>query len=472
MYKKNRLSTRKQNLNMHIKIQEKFVTLPSDIHIEHLLEKVDQNYVFDAGSIGIQYVFEKKIDHALLMTSLIELLKEYPALAGRADFKKMKVTRKGKGIPFIVVDNHPDNIYMYSRAGCVQRNRTEFVLEPKRQLVEKGKAPLMCVKLTNFVSGGCILGITISHALLDATGFHLVVHRWSKIFKEIEEIGSYQSDAETKLIYGRRSLFTFGTNRRKKQLFQDIKSHGIPKPIKFKGFFGSILENLMLRVLDKDKLADRELIHFNKEQVHQIKEIVTRESGKDWITTNEAISAHILKIMSELQYADKTLKKIQIVSGIDIRGRINHETADKQARFAGNALFIYSFTAQLGKNFHEATRGEIAAFLKQSFAKITAESLQTDLDVVYDCMRLGYSYPGVDFRVPIQELNNQSKMPVYEVDFGAGKPLRVIPQDVGDNILLFPSRDGGMEVYLQDSMNTKQQKKLFTSEWQSKLYDF
>ncbi len=457
---------------MCIKIKEKFVTLPSGICIEHSLEKIDQNYVFiTGGNIGCQYVFEKKINYTLLMTSLIELLKEYPALAGRADFKKMKVLEYEKGIPFVVVDNHPDNIDNYSSAGCIQRNRTEFVLEPKRALVAKGKAPLMGVKLTNFASNGCILGITINHALLDAKGFHQVINRWSKIFKEIEATGSYQSDTKTKLIYDSRSLFIFGTNRGKKQLFQDMKAQGIPKPIKFKGLFGSVLKNVMLKVLGKARRADRELIYFNKEQVSQIKETVTRESGEDWITTNEAVGAHILKIMSELQHANKILKKIQIVSDIDIRGRINYETADKQARFAGNAIFLYSFTAQLGKSFHEATRGEIASFLRQSFAKITAKSLRTNLDAVYDGLRLGYNYPSVNFRIPIQTLNNQSKLPVYEVDFGTGKPLRVIPQDVGDNILFFPSRDGGMEIYLKDPINTKRQKKLLTPEWQSKFYD-
>lgn len=457
---------------MCIDIKKKFLPLPQGIHIEHSLETTDHNYVLYSNSIGVQYVFEKKINHDSLMNALTKLLKEYPALAGRADFKKMKVIRKGKGIPFTMVNNHPDNIDMYRKAGCIQRNRAEFVSEPKRILIEKGKAPLMCIKLTNFASGGCILGITINHALLDAKGFHLVVHRWSRIFTEIAANRSYQNDLNNKLIYGRRSLFTFGSNRGKKKLFQDMRSCGIPKPVNFKGFFGRILKNFMLKVLDNAKRADRELIYFSKEQVARIKETVTKESGEDWITTNEALSAHILKIMSELQYGDKKLDKIQILSGIDIRGRIHHETVDQQARFAGNAFYVYSVTAELGKDFHRANRGEIAAFLKRSFAEITAENLQTDLDAVYDCLRLGYNYPGVDFRIPVHQLNNQSKLPVYDVDFGAGKPLRVIPQDIGDNILFFPARDGGIEVYLQDPMNTERQKKLLTPQWQSEFYDF
>ena len=63
-------------------------------------------------------------------------------------------------------------------------------------------------------------------------------------------------------------------------------------------------------------------------------------------------------------------------------------------------------------------------------------------------------------------------MPVYDVSFGGQKPIRIYPQDVGDNIMFFPAPNGGIEVYIRDIVNPGGQQKLLTPEWQERIFDF
>ncbi len=319
--------------------------LPKGVNIHHRLDFIDRNYCKMTTSIGVQYVFESKIDTELLKKSLTELLKEIPALAGRADFTAMEVSQQNNGMPFVVVNNHPGTASDYGQVGKTQRNRTDFVIEPKREKIYKCAAALMCVKISNFVAGGCILGVTVSHALMDAFGFHIVVARWSKIFNELKKNGRYvPNNNHSKLISG-RSLLSFGTDRDKKKLFKDREKAGIPKPINFNGIRGKLSKYFLLKALDRVKRTDRELTYFSKEQTGRLKQVVAKESGGPWVTTQEALSAHLAKVMSELRFGEKYITKMQLINLVNIRGRVNLENEEKHALFAGNAMFVYSTIA-------------------------------------------------------------------------------------------------------------------------------
>lgn len=46
-------------------------------------------------------------------------------------------------------------------------------------------------------------------------------------------------------------------------------------------------------------------------------------------------------------------------------------------------------------------------------------------------------------------INNFSKFPIYSVDFGNGIPIRAIPHNLGDSMLIWPAppEQGGLEIY-------------------------
>ena len=67
-------------------------------------------------------------------------------------------------------------------------------------------------------------------------------------------------------------------------------------------------------------------------------------------------------------------------------------------------------------------------------------------------------------------VNNQSKMRVYDIFFDGAKPQRIIPQDVGDNIMFFPMPCGGVEVYLRDVQDGSRTKLLYEPYWRNRIY--
>ena len=52
-------------------------------------------------------------------------------------------------------------------------------------------------------------------------------------------------------------------------------------------------------------------------------------------------------------------------------------------------------------------------------------------------------------RPTIAHINNFSKLRIYDIDFGSGKPVSVIPHNLSDQVLIWPALPvkGGLEVY-------------------------
>jgi len=239
---------------MKLSTSSSIIEVPKGATISHRLDCISKNYAQLTPNIDVQYVFEQKIDTGILKKSLIELIKHMPSLAGRADFKAMKVCGKKSGVPFVVIDNYPSCAKEYGQLGDIQRNRREFVITPTSSNITKGKAPLMGVKVTNFSRGGCILGITISHVLTDAYGFHILVHHLSSIFMQIKE-GTYSANLQQeKIIFG-PPISKFGKNRSEKALALDMEKARWVKPLGFGGILGKWKEKLTekLYILPKSK---------------------------------------------------------------------------------------------------------------------------------------------------------------------------------------------------------------------------
>lgn len=437
------------------------IPLPDGAVIDHDLTKLDENYVNSGNSIGISYLFERALSAETLRVSLTQLLAEYPALAGRADFTAMRVSGDDPSVYFEHVTEFGGSAQDYAAPDHVIHNRLDFVHEPRRKDIECGTAPLMCVRLTEFKDGGCALGVTINHGLMDAWGFHKIMRRWSEIIT-----GHNGDECPVMNAYP----YAFKTDRTPKEILADIKAVGMTKPLNFKTPMGRFIKWAMYGMLDKIRARDREMIYLSPEQITVLKKTVHAESGLEWISTNVALSAHIIHAILPLQRSSKTTT-LGIGNVINIRGRTDPQTRAAQNAFAGNALLIHITEKTYDKPVVELMRGEIARELRAAFDALTEDRITRDMSNIVDSLEAGYGYPGLNLLAPIMAVNNQSKFDVYGVDFGAGRPLRVIPQDVGDHIMIFPSYDGGAEVYIRDFTSLKRQKELREPEWQARLFD-
>jgi len=61
-----------------------------------------------------------------------------------------------------------------------------------------------------------------------------------------------------------------------------------------------------------------------------------------------------------------------------------------------------------------------------------------------------FKLPDMHAKKPtVAYINNFSKLPIYDLDFGSGKPQFVIPHNLYDQVVIWPAypEKGGVEVY-------------------------
>ena len=443
------------------------IHLPDGFDVCHDVSDIDENHLLYGNFIGLQYVFKSTLDERCLTKSIGALVLSFPALAGTFDAKNQTIIKRTETLS-LEVKNSTGSYLDHSHIGTVQSDRCQLVSEPRRRDVLAGRAPLSTYTLTKFEGGGCILGIAISHVLTDAAGFHILVRRLAQYYSayaedRVPEIVPITSDLD---------VFAFGATRDQSETITSLKQSGLKTPMKIKGLFGLALRNIIIIAMDRMAKNRRVVIYFSNEHLQQLKQTVLEESGEDWISTNTALSAHFTRLMATLMYRDKAKKQVKIGQLLDLRGRYFDADRDRQDSFVGNAILIHTSKAQFHDGLQHTSRGKLARWFKNNISQIDATTLQTRLDLIADCLRHGYSYVGLEMSDPMIALNNQSKMPVYASKFGAAEPVRVIPQDVGDNIMFFPTRDGGIEVYIRDILKPKRQDQLLTDTWQKRVFDF
>ncbi|NNC37825.1 MAG: hypothetical protein EX271_00665 [Acidimicrobiales bacterium] len=429
---------------------------------------IDENHLLYGNFLGVQYVFKDALDPECLAGALYDLFFHYPALAGVYNQTNSSIIEYSDGIKLQVIEDIRGSFTDHCKFGTVQSDRSNFVDEPNRRDVLGGKANLTSCKLSIFKDGGCNLGLAISHVLVDAAGFHLLANQLARFYTH----RSNKTEAVASPAVYDLDVFTFGTDRSRSETIAALDEADLKKPMKIRGLIGGLLKNIIVKALDGMAKNNRVVIHFTANDVARLKQKVLEESSEDWISTNVALSAHFTKIMAMLMYGDKPKSKVQIGQLLDLRGRYFDQNSDQQNDYVGNAILIHTSKPEFADGIQNTSRGSLAKWFKSNLSGINADYLKTRLDLIADCLRLGYSYPGLELKDPMIALNNQSKMPVYDLEFGGNAPQRVIPQDVGDNIMFFPTPDGGIEIYIRDILNPKRQQLLLTNEWQAKIFDF
>jgi len=413
----------------------------------HRVSPIDENHGLYGNFIGLQYVFTDGLDVDILAESVEALIKQFPALSGRY------AAKLGKVIP------STETVTLTAQAP----------FEPKRRDVLEGKVPLSTFTLKELQEGGAIFGMAVSHVLTDAAGFHSLMQHLGDIYSALKN----GKPAPEFSFATQLDVFEFGTQRSKAEMLSVLKQRGLPKPIPIKGLVGTLIKSLIIKAMDESLSENPPIsIHFSPEDITRLKQTVLNESDEDWISTNVALCAHFTSIMAKLSYGDDVKTEMQIGQLLDLRNRYFEANSTEQANYVGNAILIHIDKAAFPDGLQNTSRGALAPYFKLRQVQTDLSDVKTRLDLLADCLRHGYTNPELDVKNPIISLNNQSKMPVYDVRFDGQTPTRIYPQDVGDNIMFFPVSDGGIEIYIRDIINPQGQQKLLSPEWQEQIFNF
>jgi hypothetical protein len=182
------------------------------------------------------------------------------------------------------------------------------------------------------------------------------------------------------------------------------------------------------------------------------RDTLARATACEQLSTNSALVAHVAHCIASLRRFSPRAH-VALSVAVDQRERIASVPRD----FAGNAVSVVATTPIAAR----ATAAELAQHLHarvEPYLRRPSLALETHAALISEVLqhRLPFSpLPGADMlgRGPhLLYSNSFQRFPIYDVDFGAARPLRpvrVIPHNLGDPIVFWPAPPsvGGIELY-------------------------
>lgn len=375
------------------------------------------------------WVFESRLDPEALRQGLERLLESYPLLCGRVA-GGTRIDWSRKGIPLIEARDETLGAADFG-ASHVDAGRFACRIHPVQ--VRFGTSPLLTLKLTQ-LREGCVLAICCSHACLDGHSFYAMARNlsWAAAGRTVPPP-----------LFEPRS--GCAQPRRRSQIGPAARQAGWHRV--------GALDALTYAFAQTRRLDRVFAAHFSPSTLQRCRETLARGSACLALTTNSALIAHVAYCVARLMSLCGG-DSFSVSVAVDQRERVRELTRD----FAGNAVSVVAtppLPACCG-------REEIAARIHEQLEpllKRPSPALESIAQLTSDIVlhRLPYS-PVAGLRLLGRRrllfyTNSFARFPVYDLDFGSGshpvRPVRAIPHNLGDSILVWPAPPpaGGLELY-------------------------
>lgn len=209
---------------------------------------------------------------------------------------------------------------------------------------------------------------------------------------------------------------------------------------------GSLLKMAFYGMSPNSKASCTPLL-INGDKIRQLKAIACRETGIR-IGTNAILSAAVLKTNMILNGFNGR-KEYSVVTVADIRGRYKNLCAG----FVGNA--VYNIVTDSLKECYDIF--ELAKLIQMNVTEYLENhdgELDESVDLNMNAIKwrlpyVGFDLSGMNSKTPTTlYVNDLREMPVYDLDFGSGRPAIAIPNDLPDMVKIWPVNDGKGSVML------------------------
>lgn len=380
------------------------------------------------------WVLDADLDCAALKYGLAKLLEHYPMLCGRIAGAN-RIEWREKGVPVV---EETDTALSVRDFGPAQVEATRFHHRFSPASIRLGAAPLLTVKLTH-LRDGCVLGICASHACLDGNGFYTLVQNLSRCVAGVDFPPP---------------TFEYPVGQRSSRSNTEVR-----RAARQAGWFRITLIDLLSAAIARPRMLDRVFVaHFSAATLRRGQEFLASAAGQSRLSNNSALLAHIAHCVTCLIGLDRR-DSFALSVAVDQRGRL----PQLSETFAGNAVAAVT-TAPIPAG---ATREDIAACVHERLEPMLARpsaALAATVSLTGEVMarRLPFSpILGRTFlrlRRALLYTNSFARFPVYDLDFGTPahpiRPVRVIPHNLGDPILVWPApaQVGGVEVYFSGAL--------------------
>ncbi|MBN1336060.1 MAG: hypothetical protein JXB39_08880 [Deltaproteobacteria bacterium] len=374
------------------------------------------------------WLYEGGLDPAKLREGLAALLEHYPHVAGRMHDGRIHQT--GEGVPF----THTSRPDLTLETLCDDPRLAHDLHPPwRRAAFERGQDPPLAAGLVDLEDGQA-LTLTCAHACMDGESFYTMARAWSRICTG--------RPVEPTVLDP--SLLPSFPDRSKDEAVRAARDAGWVKP--------SVLRMLpTLARLMLGRLGNRSRpILLDASALDAIGDAAGAGLPEDVrLGRNDVITAHLTRMCARLCHPPDTVCQQVVV--LDGRGHLS----GVPDAFVGNvALSALGARFPAGASLPEvalATHRALAPWLARPSPALDALWC-TSLELMrHRVLMATYDVSATYTRRPtVFYVNNFARMPVYDVDFGTGPPVRVVPHDLPDPILVWPAPPGrkGVEVYL------------------------
>ncbi|KAM3741804.1 hypothetical protein ACB098_07G024900 [Castanea mollissima] len=311
--------------------------------------------------------------------------------------------------------------------------------------------PLFLAQLTRFSCGGICVGTAVSHTMADGLSATNFISSWAKLAR-----GCDLEDDEIPFLD--RTV---------------LKSSESLKKLRFDHITYTTKSPLVIGSLDAKEEQKKEtsvaLLKLTREQVEGLKnrannETPYQEKGASTIrpySRYEAISGHMWRCACKARRVpdhDNQPTRVRIL--VDIRNRLNPPLP---RQYFGNAICATVTSTCLYGDLLSKPLSYSAGKLREAIKTVTDEHIRSNLDFLASRkhvrgLRSSFDIRGLSTEAPFLGNPNLSlgcwmNLPVYDTDFGWGKPIYVGPgllnMDGKSYILPSPVNDGSLIIALR-----------------------
>lgn len=386
--------------------------------------------------------FTQTLDGATLRDSLAKTLRSFPVLAGRIvenEKGREGVLCSDAGARFIeAAADHPMPAFgpAYSaKAGLRKYVETSYPL-PVPVLEKMRSRPPLIVKLTQLKGGGSALGVAIDHTLADGWSAANFLRSWSQVHRG-------------------EPLPTFSHDRGR---LDELATEAAPGSAQRSDYFCVVSRwqklSFFVRLIGGAKQLETYTVRLPAGEVERLKSAVKAELGPSgrWASTSDAVNAYVWKRLAELRNRPADcIETFGLLS--DVRTRLAPELA---TNYFGNAVTNTRPSLPAG-DVRSQSLGELARRIRAGRDENTRAKLCAELAFLRACREAGQASRVMPWLM--REcfdrsilLNDYSKLPFYEVDFGAGTPfwydIAMGPVPFQVIVAPTPERDGGRDLHL------------------------
>ncbi len=381
------------------------------------------------------WVFRHELDVERLTTGLAGLLEHYPHLAGRVVGDE-RVALDNTGVPFSVVRRDDLTVAALVADHALAER---LVRKPRWKQIRRGKAAPMTVTITR-LGDGDVLTLDCWHALMDGHSFYTMARDWARLVKGLP--------VEPPVVD--QSLLAGDIRRSKDEAVQEARALG------WKKFSLLGLVRALPYLLSGKSRERTRPIHLSDAGLERLAATAARESGRDDLSRTDVLTAHIARMCSMLQDLPEGTPFAQAIV-VDSRQRI----ASVPANFVGNAALVIGGTEfRVGESLGEVaarTHRRIGPYLSKPSKSLTREFRLGNELIHHKALWGPYDFSAHTKRPRVAYINSFVKFPIYDVDFGDSEsitPVRVIPHNLSDPILIWPAPPdaGGLEIYLTGAL--------------------